>query len=70
LLSSPSPSSPPAEPLPSASPLWRHPRVALLPHVAAQSDPRSAAAAAAANVALWASAQHKLAGAVDLQAGY
>jgi glyoxylate/hydroxypyruvate reductase A len=39
------------EPLPAAHPFWSHPRVTLLPHVAAQTDPRSAAAVAAANVA-------------------
>lgn len=39
------------EPLPPAHPLWSHPQVTLLPHVAAQTDPRSAAAVAAANVA-------------------
>lgn len=39
------------EPLPAAHPFWGHPKVTLLPHVAAQTDPRSAAAVAAANVA-------------------
>ena len=38
------------EPLPPAHPFWRHERVTVLPHVAAQTDPRSAAAVAAANV--------------------
>ncbi len=38
------------EPLPPQHPFWRHPRVALLPHVAAATDPRSAAAVAAANL--------------------
>ena len=38
------------EPLPPEHPLWRHPRVTVLPHAAAQTDPRSAAAVAAANV--------------------
>lgn len=38
------------EPLPPDHPLWRHPRVTVLPHAAAQTDPRSAAAVAAANV--------------------
>jgi glyoxylate/hydroxypyruvate reductase A len=28
------------EPLPASSPLWRHPRVTVTPHVAADSDPR------------------------------
>ena len=39
-----------AEPLPPEHPLWRHPRVTVLPHIAAQSDVRSAAAVAASNV--------------------
>jgi glyoxylate/hydroxypyruvate reductase A len=38
------------EPLPADHPFWSHPRVTVLPHVAAQTDPRSAAAIAAANV--------------------
>lgn len=38
------------EPLPPAHPFWRHERVTVLPHAAAQTDPRSAAAVAAANV--------------------
>jgi glyoxylate/hydroxypyruvate reductase A len=39
------------EPLPTAHPFWRHPRVTVLPHVAAYSDARSGAAIVAANVA-------------------
>lgn len=38
------------EPLPAAHPFWRHPRVTVLPHAAAQTDPRSAADVVAANV--------------------
>jgi glyoxylate/hydroxypyruvate reductase len=38
------------EPLPADHPFWAHPRVTVLPHVAAQTDLRSAAAVAAANV--------------------
>jgi glyoxylate/hydroxypyruvate reductase len=38
------------EPLPAAHAYWRHPRVTVLPHVAAQTDPRSAARVVAANV--------------------
>ena len=38
------------EPLPAGHPFWRHEQVALLPHVAAQTDVRSAAAVAAANL--------------------
>jgi glyoxylate/hydroxypyruvate reductase A len=39
-----------AEPLPPTHPFWRHPQVTVLPHVAALTDPRSAAEVAAANV--------------------
>ena len=38
------------EPLPATHPFWRHPKVSVLPHIAAQTDPRSAARMAAANV--------------------
>jgi glyoxylate/hydroxypyruvate reductase A len=38
------------EPLPAVHPYWKHPQVAVLPHAAAFTDPRSAAAVAAANV--------------------
>ena len=39
-----------AEPLPAAHPYWTHPRVTLLPHAAALTDERSAAAVVAANL--------------------
>jgi glyoxylate/hydroxypyruvate reductase A len=38
------------EPLPAGHRYWQHPRVTLLPHAAAQTDPRSAAKVAAANL--------------------
>ncbi len=38
------------EPLPAGHRFWTHPRVTVLPHAAAQTDPRSAADVAAANV--------------------
>ena len=38
------------EPLPSAHPFWAHPRVTVLPHVAALTDARSAAAVVADNL--------------------
>lgn len=38
------------EPLDEKHPFWRHPRVTVLPHAAALTDPRSAAQLAAANV--------------------
>jgi glyoxylate/hydroxypyruvate reductase A len=57
------------EPLPKDHPYWLHPQVTVLPHIAALTDPRSAAAVVAANVrrlgrgeALW----HT----VDRQRGY
>ncbi len=40
----------PAEPLPADHPYWRHPRVTMTPHVAAYSDPRSAAQSVAAEI--------------------
>jgi glyoxylate/hydroxypyruvate reductase A len=39
------------EPLPPAHPFWLHPQVTVLPHVAAQTDPVSASAVVAANLA-------------------
>jgi glyoxylate/hydroxypyruvate reductase len=39
-----------AEPLPADHAFWRHPRVTVLPHVAAQTDERSASAVVAANL--------------------
>ncbi len=41
------------EPLPAVHRYWSHPKVTLLPHVAAATDARSAAAIAAANVRRW-----------------
>jgi glyoxylate/hydroxypyruvate reductase len=38
------------EPLPADHPFWRHPRVTVLPHVAALTDERSAAEVVAANL--------------------
>ena len=39
-----------AEPLPADHPYWRHPRVTVLPHAAAMTDARSAAAVVAHNI--------------------
>ena len=39
-----------AEPLPAAHPFWAHAQVTVLPHVAAQTDARSAATLVAANI--------------------
>jgi glyoxylate/hydroxypyruvate reductase A len=58
-----------AEPLPEESPLWSHPRVTVLPHAAALTDPRSAAAIAAANVRAWLAGQ-PVANLVDRSRGY
>lgn len=38
------------EPPPADHPFWRHPKILMTPHVASITDPRSAAAAVAANV--------------------
>lgn len=57
------------EPLPREHWCWQHPRVTVLPHAAALTDPRSASAVVAANLrALWAgqALQHR----VDRARGY
>jgi glyoxylate/hydroxypyruvate reductase A len=38
------------EPLPAGHRYWTHPAVTVLPHIAAQTDPRSAAAVVGAQV--------------------
>jgi len=57
------------EPLPAAHPFWGHPRVRVFPHVAAPTDPDSAAAIAAANIRAF---RHggELVGLVDRDRGY
>jgi glyoxylate/hydroxypyruvate reductase len=57
------------EPLPADHPYWQHPQVTVLPHAAAATDPRSAAAVAAANVRA-ALAGRPLANLVERQRGY
>ena len=57
------------EPLPPEHPYWQHPQVTVLPHAAAATDPRSAAAMAAANVRAARSGQ-PLANLVDRLRGY
>lgn len=57
------------EPLPAEHPFWTHPRVTVLPHVAAQTDARSAAAIVAANVKRW-RAGESVANLVDRSRGY
>lgn len=57
------------EPLPAAHPFWQHPALTLLPHAAALTDPRSAAAVAAGNIRALRSGR-PLAHLVDRQKGY
>lgn len=57
------------EPLPATHPFWSHPQISVLPHVAAPTDPRSAAAIAAANVRAL-RAGRPLANLVDRARGY
>lgn len=57
------------EPLPADHPFWRHPRVHVFPHVAAPTDPESAAAIAAANIRAFRTGG-AIAGLVDRTRGY
>ena len=57
------------EPLPAAHAYWRHPRVTVLPHAAAMTDLRSAAAVAVANLRALRDGQ-PLAHLVDRQRGF
>jgi glyoxylate/hydroxypyruvate reductase len=57
------------EPLPAEHPFWRHPQITVLPHVAAITDPVSASARIAANIARF-RAGEPLEGLVSLDAGY
>lgn len=57
------------EPLPAAHPFWHHPAITVLPHAAAQTDPRSAAAVVAANVRAL-KAGEPLRHVVDVDRGY
>jgi glyoxylate/hydroxypyruvate reductase A len=58
-----------SEPLPAGHPFWGHPGVTLLPHAAALTDPRSAAAVVAANLRALRDGQ-PLAHLVDRARGY
>lgn len=58
-----------AEPLPAEHPFWRHPRVTVLPHVAALTDERSAARVVAANLTALSQGE-AIAHAVDRARGY
>jgi glyoxylate/hydroxypyruvate reductase A len=57
------------EPLPAAHPFWAHPRVTVLPHAAAATDARSAAAVVATNLRALA-AGRPIAHLVDRSRGY
>ena len=57
------------EPLPSDHPFWRHPKITVFPHVAAYSEPGTAARIAAENVAAF-QAGHPVRGTVDRYTGY
>jgi glyoxylate/hydroxypyruvate reductase A len=57
------------EPLPADHAFWAHPSITVLPHTAAQTDPRSAAAIAARNVRAL-RAGEPLAALVDRTKGY
>ncbi len=57
------------EPLPPAHPFWRHPQITVFPHVAAYSEPDTAARIAAENVAAF-RAGRPLRAVVDRGVGY
>ena len=57
------------EPLPRDHPFWTHPNITVLPHVAAPTDPRSAARLAAENIVAL-RAGRPLANLVDRRRGY
>lgn len=57
------------EPLPTEHPYWRHPRVVVLPHMAAETDPQTAVAQVAENLRRL-KAGEPLLNVVDRAAGY
>ncbi len=57
------------EPLPPDSPLWLHPRVTVLPHISADTDPRSASGIVARNIGEWRQTG-RIPPAVDRSRGY
>lgn len=58
------------EPLPVESALWLHPRVTVLPHVSADTNPRTASLIVARNVNLWRESGRVPQPVVDRQRGY
>jgi glyoxylate/hydroxypyruvate reductase A len=57
------------EPLPASHPFWLHPRITVFPHVAAYTDPRTAARVVAQNIAAFRS-QRAVSGLVSPSRGY
>ncbi len=59
------------EPLPAEHPFWGHPKITVTPHVAAETDPHTAASVIAANVAAVRSGRiDRITGMVDRTRGY
>ena len=59
------------EPLPAEHPFWRHPQMTITPHVAAATDPSTAATVIAANIrAFRAGHSDRITGLVDRSRGY
>ncbi|MFZ2469250.1 MAG: glyoxylate/hydroxypyruvate reductase A [Parvibaculum sedimenti] len=57
------------EPLPAASPFWHHPKVTVLPHISAPTDPHTAAAIVANNIRAYRTTG-QLPQTVDIRRGY
>lgn len=57
------------EPLDMASPLWSHPRITVLPHISAPTNPETAAAIVAGNIATYRQSG-TLPATIDFQRGY
>ncbi|MCZ4431341.1 glyoxylate/hydroxypyruvate reductase A [Agrobacterium sp. SOY23] len=57
------------EPLPAASPFWRHPKITVLPHISAPTSRESSARIVAGNVRIWRETSN-LPETVDMARGY